>query len=257
MKNYVFFFDIDSTIATYEQPISEPLKEMILYAKKLRHKVFICTGRGYSDIPSDIMALGFDGHICSTGAYIRIRDQVIHSVPFPNSCIQSIYQLLRTHGISAYFESDRQIYRAESLEPLAHSVPDFLEAPADAKVYSVAYHLADGQDTSPLLPYLSSIGARAIPQSEHSGDIIMPGCNKAAGMRIILSFLHLEDFYTIAIGDSPNDIEMLKAADLGIAMGHAPEELKKHADMITGTFEEDGACMALKKLLSSCLLSSS
>lgn len=249
MKKYAFFFDIDGTIATYRQPISRELSETIRCARRQGHKIFICTGRGYSDIPKDIRALDFDGYICSTGAFVVTRDQIVRRVPFLDSHIRKLYTLLKQHHISAYFESDTQIYRCDGADPLDQSVPDCRSAPACKTIYSVAYHLAPGQDTAPLLPYLDSIGARAVPQTDHSGDIIMPGCDKAAGMRLLLSHHHLADYFTVAIGDSPNDVEMLKAADLGIAMGHAPEELKRHADLITGTFEEDGACMALKEIL--------
>ena len=248
MKKYALFFDIDGTIATYQCPVSQKLKKKILHLKNLGHKIFICTGRGYSDIPADITALGFNGYICSTGAFIITGGQIIHSVPFPCSCLQAIYTLLKKHSISAFFEGDDQLYRCECAVPLDPSVPDCQEALFRPNIYSVAYHLAPGQDISPLLPYLDSIRARAIPQTDHSGDIIMPGCNKAAGMRLLLEHCQLKDHLTIAIGDSPNDIEMLKTADLGIAMGHAPEILKKHADMITGTFEEDGAYMALERI---------
>lgn len=248
MKKYALFFDIDGTIATYEQPISYELRQMLLYLKEQGHKIFICTGRGYSDIPSEIMALEFDGYICSTGAYIRVREQVIHSMPLPEFCVQSLYRRLKAYNISAYFESDCQIYRSEAKKPLDHSFPDFQEASADIKFYSVAYHLAPGQDVSLLRTCLDAVPVRSVPQSDRSGDIIMPDCNKAAGMHIILACLHLENYDTIAIGDSPNDVEMLETADLGIAMGHAPDILKQHADMITGTFDQDGACMALRKI---------
>ena len=248
MKRYALFLDIDGTIATYRQPISRELQRMLLYLKELRHKIFICTGRGYSDIPDDIRNLVFDGYICSTGAYIRVGKRGIYSMPFPASTVHTLHKFLLSRGVSAYYESDCQIYRSEAREPLDHSVPDFKKAPVGTRFYSVAYHLAAGQGTSSFLPFPDTINARSVPQSDHSGDIIMPTCNKAAAMRILLAFLKLEDYGTIAIGDSPNDVEMLIAADLGIAMGHAPDALKRHADRITGTFEEDGACMALKNI---------
>ena len=50
----------------------------------------------------------------------------------------------------------------------------------------------------------------------------------------------------IAMGDSLNDIEMIKAAGCGVAMGNAQNEVKKAADWITDTNEEDGVAKAIR-----------
>jgi hydroxymethylpyrimidine pyrophosphatase-like HAD family hydrolase len=49
------------------------------------------------------------------------------------------------------------------------------------------------------------------------------------------------------MGDNHNDMDMLKYAGLGIAMGNAPETVKKHAKEITLTNDEDGVAAALLK----------
>ena len=50
----------------------------------------------------------------------------------------------------------------------------------------------------------------------------------------------------IAIGDGYNDLSMIKFAGLGIAMGNAQEPVKKAADYITLSNEEDGVVEALE-----------
>ena len=49
-----------------------------------------------------------------------------------------------------------------------------------------------------------------------------------------------------AIGDSQNDIDMLQLADIGIAMGNAPDEVLQIADYVTDTLENHGLYNALK-----------
>ncbi len=51
------------------------------------------------------------------------------------------------------------------------------------------------------------------------------------------------------MGDNYNDIDMLKYAGLGVAMGNAPEEVKQAADFVTLSNEEDGVAAALEKYL--------
>ncbi|GAA3618559.1 HAD family hydrolase [Lentzea roselyniae] len=52
---------------------------------------------------------------------------------------------------------------------------------------------------------------------------------------------------TLAIGDGTNDLEMLRWAACGIAMGQAPATVQAAADAVTGTVLEDGAAQALAR----------
>ncbi|MFH5183768.1 HAD family hydrolase [Paenibacillus sp. TAB 01] len=45
---------------------------------------------------------------------------------------------------------------------------------------------------------------------------------------------------TIAIGDNYNDMDMLRYAGLGAAMGNAPDEVKAAADVVTLSNDRDG-----------------
>ena len=51
----------------------------------------------------------------------------------------------------------------------------------------------------------------------------------------------------MALGDSGNDIAMLRRAGLGVAMGNAPDFVKDAADVITDRFDEDGAAKAIER----------
>ena len=53
----------------------------------------------------------------------------------------------------------------------------------------------------------------------------------------------------MACGDQDNDIEMLLAAGVKVAMGNATEDLKKIADYITETVDNDGVPAAVSKFI--------
>ncbi|HBM80627.1 MAG TPA: sugar-phosphatase, partial [Clostridiaceae bacterium] len=53
----------------------------------------------------------------------------------------------------------------------------------------------------------------------------------------------------ICIGDSENDISMIKYAGLGIAMGNAEDEVKDASKFVTLSNEEDGVSYAIEKFL--------
>ncbi|MFD2618537.1 Cof-type HAD-IIB family hydrolase [Terrilactibacillus laevilacticus] len=71
--------------------------------------------------------------------------------------------------------------------------------------------------------------------------------SKSSAIEIILERYHLTRKDVIAFGDNYNDIDMLKMAGLGIAMGNAPAEVKVIADAVTLSNDEEGIKVALEK----------
>lgn len=82
-------------------------------------------------------------------------------------------------------------------------------------------------------------------------DVMEAGISKADGLRRLAQYFgEKEDLTTsIAFGDSMNDLEIIKEAGIGVAMGNAVEELKAAADYVTAPIGEDGiylACLHLR-----------
>ena len=80
-------------------------------------------------------------------------------------------------------------------------------------------------------------------------EVIPKVINKGQGIRDICSVLGMEPAEVISFGDAANDIPMLKAAGVGVAMGNADAAVKAAADMVTLSNNEDGIAAALEKLL--------
>ncbi len=76
------------------------------------------------------------------------------------------------------------------------------------------------------------------------------GIDKGHGLRLLLEWLKISSEETIAIGDSYNDIEMLRLAGLGICMANGPDEVRAVADHITASNMEDGVA----KVVEQCIL---
>ena len=80
-------------------------------------------------------------------------------------------------------------------------------------------------------------------------EVIPKVINKGQGIRDICRTLGISPEEVIAFGDAANDIPMLQAAGVGVAMGNAAEPVKAAADKVTLTNNEDGIAAALKELL--------
>lgn len=72
---------------------------------------------------------------------------------------------------------------------------------------------------------------------------------KGNALEYLANLKGIERERVIAIGDSYNDISMLQYAGLAVAMGNAPEDVKRHADYVTGTNDEDGVAQAIHRFV--------
>ena len=79
-----------------------------------------------------------------------------------------------------------------------------------------------------------------------AGEISAHGCNKGLAVIELGAAYGFKREEICAFGDSGNDIEMLKAAGLGIAMGNGSPEAKRAADYVCDKISEDGLVKALK-----------
>jgi len=101
---------------------------------------------------------------------------------------------------------------------------------------------------------LQAAAARQFPQLEfaRSGtiylEVLAKGISKCTAMRKIQQYYDVEIAQIVAFGDYYVDMEMLRHAGLGVAMGNAPEEVKAAADMVTASNDEEGVYIALKRL---------
>ena len=80
-------------------------------------------------------------------------------------------------------------------------------------------------------------------------ELVPPGIDKARSLAVLLEKLNMKKEEMVAIGDGYNDLSMIKFAGLGVAMGNAQEPVKKAADYITLSNDEDGVAEAVEKAI--------
>jgi HAD superfamily hydrolase (TIGR01484 family) len=78
-------------------------------------------------------------------------------------------------------------------------------------------------------------------------DLSPVGVSKASGLEHVTDALGLRAADVLAIGDGRNDLEMLRWAGRGVAMGQAVDEVKAAADHVTSTVQDDGAAVELDR----------
>jgi len=78
-------------------------------------------------------------------------------------------------------------------------------------------------------------------------EVLPPGSSKGAALKTLLRDLKIAPEHVMAMGDAENDIEMIKLAGVGIAMGHAAQKVKDAARYIAKTHDEDGVAEMVER----------
>jgi Cof subfamily protein (haloacid dehalogenase superfamily) len=88
---------------------------------------------------------------------------------------------------------------------------------------------------------------RITRSKSHFLEIIHPEVNKGAALKALAERLDIKQEEVMAIGDNLNDIEMIRYAGLGVAIGNARKEVKEAANIVTGSNQEDGVAQAIEQ----------
>ena len=80
-------------------------------------------------------------------------------------------------------------------------------------------------------------------------EIYVPGVSKQVGVEAVARHLGVKQEETMAVGDHMNDIEMLRWAGVGVAMGNALPEVRAVTDYVTSGCREDGVARAVERFV--------
>ena len=81
-------------------------------------------------------------------------------------------------------------------------------------------------------------------------ELVPLGIDKARTLTVLLEKLDMKREDMVAVGDGYNDLSMIKFAGLGVAMANAQEPVKKAADYITLSNDEDGVAAVVERYFS-------
>lgn len=266
----VIFLDIDGTLVDFHQNMTEGTRSALSRAGANGHKLVLCTGRTYSNIYPWLLELPWDGVIASAGAYVRCGEKVISHKTMENEKVKKLIQFLERHQA---FTLTQGIYNRYAKSRDGGKIMDFfarqgfngekvlngitlVEQPAvEEALESVMYFDADL--AVPVMEekirrkfgnYFSVQGASFGYDKIYTGEIYRGGVTKATGMETLLAYWQMRREDSIAIGDGPNDVDMIQYAGTGIVMENGTEELKAMADFVTNSVEEDGVAHAFTRM---------
>lgn len=243
----IIFFDIDGTLIDMNKKcISEKTLETLIRLKEKNIILCIATGRSPLGLPH-FKGVEFDAFLTFNGSYCFNKRQSIFNNPILTKDVKEFIknaasinrpvsiatkERLISNGI------DRDLVEYHSFANLDVVVADdFEDVLNNDEIYQVLVGCRK-KDYSELMKNVSY--AKITAWWDRAVDIIPANSGKGIGVDKILEYYHLHRSEALAFGDGNNDIEMLQAVGLGIAMENASEELKATADDICGHVEDDG-----------------
>ncbi len=81
------------------------------------------------------------------------------------------------------------------------------------------------------------------------GNAVSRFVSKGEALREMTDYLGINLRHTLAVGDSFNDMPIFKVAHTKVAMGHAPDDLKKMADWVAPSVADDGVAAVIEKYI--------
>lgn len=256
MEKQIFCFDVDNTIYSHDNfQISETVLECINCLKKQGKLIVLATGRDMSVNNSRIIAQTVqpDAIVHSNGLKVTINDQILYEHYFDKELLREILNFCQEHKIVMGFSSEQGHFFTSREEMKKYDKYHILKQKDrfyDYKELNFPVHALTFFGTPDQIFEVK----KAFPQvsyflfADGSGaDVMDVSRTKADGIACLLTHYGLTWQSVVAFGDSMNDIEMLRQAGHGIAMGNAISEVKEKADETTGTIQEEGVACALRK----------
>lgn len=256
------FFDIDGTlIDTPTHQIPDSAVRAVQSLRQNGNLAFINSGRTLVSIEQRIKDIGFDGYVCGCGSRIYYQNEQIYFSEIPHEKCVEIVEKLRELRVTAFFEAPGAVYYDEKSPVVNPEMEQMKEAfrlfgitleswPVEMKEKKLTFDkffclLTEESDLNGLQAYTQG-EFYGTPQGKGHLEFVQNGHSKAEGISFLQQALHIAPESCYVIGDSENDLSMLRAVPNSIAMGVCAPEILPWCSYQTASVLEDGVEKALK-----------
>jgi len=251
--------DIDGTLVTYDEVLSDDARDAVAAVRAAGHHVVLASGRSLIAMTPIAAELKVEESwiVASNGAVTARLDAkadmgyVLERVETfdPEPVLRMLKEEL-PHARYAVEDVGVGFRMTELFPEGEHRVVDFEDLWAGDVTRVVVR--SPGETSAEFHQIAARLGFDDVTYAVGWSawmDIAPQGVTKASALERVRQELGIPPENTVAIGDGSNDIDMLRWAGRGVAMGHAAAAVRAAADEVTGTIEEDGVVDVLRSLL--------
>lgn len=264
MKVRLVAFDLDGTVLGKDLRISDRVRAAIARMQGSGIRGCVVTGRMYRSAVPFARELGFDAPVvCYQGASVvdPADDRSLREVPLSAALVGEVIAKTRADGMYLQLYKDDRYYcetsnrfsnlyaSVSSVEPIA--VPSLSEEFAHQPATKAVVIADPGEAARYSQELQAALAGRAYVTRSYAEfvEILDPAVDKGAAFAFVAQRLGVPMEETAAIGDAWNDAPLLRAAQVGFAMGSAPQELREVADAVVGDVAQDGVAQAIEEYL--------
>ncbi|GAF64750.1 putative hydrolase [Bacillus sp. TS-2] len=233
--------DMDGTLLNTSHEVSVENQRAIREAREQGVEVILCTGRSLNTSSKYAKSLELNSyHITVNGSEIwGPTGEILERVTLETSDIETFFELMNTYKTGYWAVTEKQVWNGELPENIhEHTWLKF------------GFNFDDEITRDQLLEDIHSKGTYEISNSHPLNiEVNVLGINKANAIKKVCEKLQISMDEVLTCGDSLNDLAMIKEAGVGVAMGNAQEIVKKEANWITATNNEDGVAKAIDKFV--------
>ena len=266
MNYQLIALDLDGTLLNSRKEIPEEAVRAIRKACAAGKTVIFDTGRAVPELAEQIEQLPEVRYVvfASGGGLYDIREKKAFGLQgIPAAQTERILALARTKDIMPQLVlPDRDVIQASHMENLEHYnmgvyrpmyekamtlVPDiyaFAEACNEPYLKINLYH-AEVPERIRTREQLETPELELVYSEISSLECSAAGVSKGSGLERLCGLLDIPLEACIAVGDADNDLPMLQAAGLAVAMGNAPDYVKTAADRIVSDLDHGGCAEAI------------
>jgi len=253
----IIFTDVDGTIIDIHGKTFNP-SEYTVHAfndlKKNNH-VFVASGRTKCIMQSSVLKLDPSGYILANGAYVEYEGKVVFSKEFSKDDINDLLNSIRKyHGTVFLCGQDAVVCPDNTMEECANFARRWSAREDAIRNYDISEHVhliiatfKQQEDSDAFKNEMSGRFTLTYQGKSKNFDIVPKGVDKGLGVLKAREYLCVEKENTYGFGDAMNDIRLFEAVGHNYCVGNGMDELKKVADEVCESCDDEGFYKSLLK----------
>lgn len=252
----IIFIDIDGTLRNDNKEITDRTKEAINKIVRKGIKVVICSGRRTQyteEVSKEALASSYIIG-CNGGEIVDYnKKETIYLNRIEKEEVNVLYYLAQKYGVQADIISQKN---AEI--PLQDTIENFVKTNSVIQCIFSSTVLEKIEKIRKDIELINNVeivnlskclvDSKLPKEQPFFLDIACKGTSKGNGIKKLCEYLKIDLKETVAIGDSYNDLTMFEVVGHSVVMGNAPDDIKKIADEVTDTNNNDGVAKFLEKI---------
>ncbi len=259
--NRAAFFDIDGTLIDASRgilQISSRVKDALHRLQESGCGIFIATGRPYAFLPQEIKSFGFDGFILMNGALVMHDDIAIFNKPIPRSIVKDTRELCDANDIEYVLEGKYHSYLSKDFKAMegfyeSYDIPSkiFTRDFEPTDVYKMEFYSENERAPKIYKKLLKDKRMTGLFDTAHERNFEYYSASETKGTGVLHMMEHLDmpRSKSFGFGDGVNDVDMMGAVGIALAMGNGHQNLKDVSSHVIPSVSDDGVAVGIERYI--------